>query len=71
MPLARAKESFIEALGTFGVPYPNSSYDKEVADTSPASDPTTGDGASNGEPEPAQVAVAEHQTLRVAVDDYG
>src|SRR5439155_1481941 len=30
VPLARAKESFIEALGTFGVAYPNSSYDKKV-----------------------------------------
>src|SRR5206468_2850205 len=70
VPLARAKESFIEALGTFGVPYPNSSYDKEVADTFPASDPTTGDGAHNGEPEPAQVAVAEHVERRVSVDDY-
>src|SRR5436309_9595932 len=60
VPLARAKESFIEALGTFGVAYPNSSYDKEVADTFPASDPTTGDGAHNGEPEPAQGAGGEH-----------
>ena len=46
VPLARAKESFIEALGTFGVAYPNSSYDKEVADTFPASDPTTGDSTT-------------------------
>src|SRR5580765_2582523 len=45
VPLARAKQGFIDALDTFGVPYANSSYDKQVADTFPASDPTTGDGA--------------------------
>jgi aconitate hydratase A / 2-methylisocitrate dehydratase len=70
VPLARAKESFIEALGTFGIEYANSSYDKEVADSFPASDPPTGDGTVDGEPEPAQVAVAEHETRRVRVDDY-
>ena len=69
MPLARAKESFIEALGTFGVAYPNSSYDKEVADTFPASDPTTGDSttrAGSGAP----VAVAEAKPRSVTVDGY-
>jgi aconitate hydratase len=39
VPLARAKESFIEALGTFGVEYGNG--DEAVAETFPASDPTT------------------------------
>jgi aconitate hydratase len=39
VPLARAKESFIEALGTFGVDYGNG--DEAVAETFPASDPTT------------------------------
>src|SRR6266540_4151765 len=68
VPLARAKESFIEALGTFGVAYPNSSYDKEVADTFPASDPTTGDATYDHEPAP--VAVAEHEQRRVRVDGY-
>src|SRR5204863_8450620 len=29
-----------------------------------------GDGAHNGEPEPAQVAVAEHEQRRVRVGDY-
>src|SRR5262249_46920422 len=70
VPLARAKESFVDALGSFGVDYANSSYDKEVADSFPASDPPTGDGALNGEPEPAQVAVAEHEARRIRVDDY-
>jgi aconitate hydratase len=68
VPLARAKESFVEALGTYGVAYPNSSYDKEVADTFPASDPTTGDATH--EHEPAPVAVAEHEQRRVRVDGY-
>ncbi|HEX7309579.1 MAG TPA: aconitate hydratase AcnA, partial [Gaiellaceae bacterium] len=68
VPLARAKESFIEALGTFGVAYPNSSYDKEVADTFPASDPTTGDATTDQEPVP--VAVAEHEQRRVRVDGF-
>ncbi|MFL6016875.1 MAG: aconitate hydratase AcnA, partial [Gaiellaceae bacterium] len=68
VPLARAKDSFIEALGTFGVAYPNSSYDKEVADTFPASDPTTGDATT--EHDPAPVAVAEASRRSVAVDDY-
>jgi aconitate hydratase len=68
VPLARAKQSFAEALGTFGVAYANSSYDKEVADTFPASDPTTGDATSD--PEPAPVAVAEQDPRRVQVDGY-
>jgi aconitate hydratase len=39
VPLAHAKESFVEALGTFGVEYGNG--DEAVAETFPASDPTT------------------------------
>jgi aconitate hydratase len=68
VPLARAKEGFIDALGTFGVAYPNSSYDKEVADTFPASDPTTGDSTS--EQDPVRVAVAEHEPRTVRVGDF-
>src|SRR5438445_88813 len=48
--LAAAKNSFIEALGTFGVEYGNGTYDKEVADTFPASDPVTGDATADFEP---------------------
>src|SRR5438128_3845338 len=48
--LAAAKDSFIEALGTFGVEYGNGTYDKEVADTFPASDPVTGDATADFEP---------------------
>ena len=36
-----AKDAFLEALDTFGVDYTNGSHDKAVADTFPASDPTT------------------------------
>jgi aconitate hydratase len=68
VPLARAKEGFIDALGTFGVAYPNSSYDKEVADTFPASDPTTGDATSDQDP--VRVAVAEHEPRTVRVGDF-
>jgi aconitate hydratase len=39
VPLARAKTSFIETLGSFGVDYSNG--DEAVAETFPASDPTT------------------------------
>src|SRR5205823_2001385 len=70
VPLARAKESFIEALGTFGVAYPNSSYDKEVADTFPASDPTTGDSTHDQEPAPVAVAEALAEQRSVPVDGY-
>ena len=42
VPLSEAKQSFLEALGTFGVDYGNEGYDKEVADSFPASDPPTG-----------------------------
>jgi aconitate hydratase len=70
VPLARAKESFIEALGTFGVDYNNGSYDKEVADSFPASDPPTGNGAH--EVEPARTATAELAPEHVPVsgEDY-
>jgi aconitate hydratase len=39
VPLANARDAFIEALDTFGVDYTNG--DEAVADTFPASDPTT------------------------------
>ena len=55
VPLARAKESFIEALDTFGVEYGNG--DEAVAETFPASDPTT-EQAPAGEPAVAEGGVA-------------
>jgi aconitate hydratase len=67
VPLRRAKESVCEALATFGVDYPNGSYDKEVADSFPASDPPTGDGAHEAAP---TVATKERSPtgVRVRVD---
>jgi aconitate hydratase A / 2-methylisocitrate dehydratase len=38
VPLAVAKESFVEALGSFGIDYGNG-HDRAMADTFPASDP--------------------------------
>src|ERR687887_2749792 len=58
VPLATAKESFVEALGTFGVDYANDTYDKEVADSFPASDPPSGNGTHGPEEAPAPVATA-------------
>jgi aconitate hydratase len=56
VPLSQARPSFLEALGTFGVPLTNGSHDAAVADTFPASDPTT-EQAFAGEPEPEPDAV--------------
>ena len=57
-----AKRSFLEQLGSFGVDYPNGSHDRAVADTFPASDPTT-EQQPGGVPEPVpdlgNVALAE------------
>ena len=76
VPLARAKDAFLETLGTFGVDYANGSHDKAVADTFPASDPTT-EQQPGGEPEPetdlAPVAVAlapGHTRVAVEGADY-
>ena len=63
VPLARAKEAFVEALGSFGVDYADGSYDKEVANSFPASDPPTGDAAH----ESAQVATAPPPPATVTV----
>src|SRR5207244_6988020 len=54
IPLSTAKEAFLEALGTFGVePDENGA----VAETFPASDPTT-EQAPGGHPEPEPTRVA-------------
>src|SRR3954464_14998692 len=53
VPLANAKSAFIESLDTFGVAYANGSSDMAVADTFPASDPTTEQQPGGAaEPEP-------------------
>jgi aconitate hydratase A / 2-methylisocitrate dehydratase len=72
VPLASAKRSFIETLGTFGVEYSNG--DEAVADTFPASDPTT-EQQPGGEviPEAAPVATTPgpgHQDTHVEGTDY-
>ncbi|MDX6441269.1 MAG: aconitate hydratase, partial [Gaiellaceae bacterium] len=75
VPLASAKESFIEALDTFGVAYANGSPDKALADTFPASDPTT-EQQPGGEPEPVadtlpvHVATMERKSVPVRGEDY-
>jgi aconitate hydratase len=75
VPLANAKESFIESLDTFGVDYTNGSHDRAVADTFPASDPTT-EQQPGGEPEPepdlqpAHVATVERKRVQVRGEDY-
>src|SRR4051812_10370749 len=75
VPLANAKASFIESLDTFGVDYTNGSADKAVADTFPASDPTT-EQQPGGEPEPepdrapAHVATVDRKRVQVRGEDY-
>src|SRR5207244_5634077 len=75
VPLANAKQAFLDSLGSFGVDYTNGSHDRAVADTFPASDPTT-EQAPGGHPEPvadaetAPVAVVERKTVPVEGADY-
>ena len=74
VPLDRAKEMFIESLDTFGATYANGSYDKEIADSFPASDPPTHDGAGDGVTEadsaPVATGTVEKHRVPVAGEDY-
>src|SRR5215475_4387687 len=71
VPLGRAKEEFIESLGTFGVDYTNGTYDKEIADSFPASDPPTGDGVDASEERVlAPSATLDKKSVRVEGEDY-
>src|SRR5947208_5288501 len=71
VPLANAKDAFIESLGTFGVDLLNGTYDKQVADSFPASDPPTGDGvADSEEAAPAHTATVEKRKVAVEGEDY-
>ena len=70
VPLARAKEAFIESLDTFGVDYTNGTYDKVIADSFPASDPPTGDGVADADPVPVHTATLEKKQVSVAGADY-
>jgi aconitate hydratase len=70
VPLAGAKEAFIDALGTFGVDYDNGTYDKEVADSFPASDPPTGDATSDVDAVPSRTATLAKNPVPVRGEDY-
>jgi len=70
VPLASAKEAFIESLDSFGVEYTNGTYDKEIADSFPASDPPTGDGVADADPVPSHTATVEKKRVPVAGEDY-
>src|SRR5579859_1004662 len=62
VPLANAKTAFIESLGSFDADYDNGTYDKEMADSFPASDPPSGDGVVDVDRVPvATVAPTRHR----------
>jgi aconitate hydratase len=67
VPLSEAKASFLSQLETFGVAYEG--YDEAVAETFPASDPTSEQSPGAEEPRaaPSTIAVAEPQRHRVPV----
>ncbi len=68
VPLADAKDSFLDALTSFGHSYGNGTLDRGVADTFPASDPTVFQepGSQQPDPEPSFVATAERPQTHVA-----
>ena len=73
VPLADAKEAFVDSLGTFGVEYGNGTYDKEMADSFPASDPPTGDGVDDAEEPPTapgRTATLEKKQVAVEGEEY-
>ncbi|HLY94590.1 MAG TPA: aconitate hydratase AcnA [Gaiellaceae bacterium] len=70
VPLDSAKEMFLESLGTFGVDYDNGTYDKEVADSFPASDPPSGDGVVDVDRVPVATVAPTRHRVEVAGTDY-
>jgi aconitate hydratase len=68
VPLASAKRAFFDALSSFGVGYAEGSYDKEVANSFPASDPPTGDSADDVEPAPVATVAPRRTSVRVELD---
>jgi aconitate hydratase len=70
VPLDRAKEMFLESLGSFGIDLENGTYDKAVADSFPASDPPSGDGVTDEEPAPVHTATLERHRVPVSGEDY-
>src|SRR5215208_486242 len=74
VPLALAKQSFLAQLESFGVDYANATHDKALADTFPASDPTSeqapGGEALTDPPVPVAVAEPERHHVPVRGSDY-
>ena len=70
VPLVAARDAFVESLDTFGVAYTNGSYDKEVADSFPASDPPTGDGAADVDAVPPRTATVSKKRVPVAGEEF-
>jgi len=68
VPLAEAKDSFLEALTSFGHSYGNGTQDKGVDDTFPASDPASFQepGPHELDPDPSPVATAERPQAHAA-----
>jgi hypothetical protein len=57
---------FLESLGSFGVDYANGTYDKEMADSFPASDPPSGDGVVDSDPVPVATIAPSRTRVEVA-----
>jgi aconitate hydratase len=70
VPLANAKESFLESLGSFGVDYGNG-HDEALAETFPASDPTTEQAPAGEEVHDGPVPVAVLEPVRHSVPVAG
>ncbi len=70
VPLDRAKEMFLDSLGSFGVDYANGTYDKEMVDSFPASDPPSGDGTADADPVPVATVAPVRHRVEVAGTDY-
>ncbi|HET8895558.1 MAG TPA: aconitate hydratase AcnA [Gaiellaceae bacterium] len=70
VPLDSAKVMFLESLGSFGVDYDNGTYDKEVADSFPASDPPSGDGVVDVDRVPVATVAPVRHRVEVAGTDY-
>jgi aconitate hydratase len=68
VPLAGAKNAFIESLGTFGVEYPDGSLDEAVAESFPASDPPSNGSSDDGSDAPARAVTTTRRSHAVAVE---
>ena len=70
VPLREARDSLASALTGFEIGYGNGTYDREVADSFPASDPPTGDASEQTVDvgAPAAVAVPARTSVPVELD---